>query len=127
VKVIKAYPPNYAAIRKACPQVRGQAIIFAYGDTIYYPGPGKLSPSLIAHEEVHGARQLWDPEAWWARYLTEPKFRLDEEVLAHRAEYQALFNSGAKFEELDKVARRLCSPLYGAGMTLERARDLVRA
>lgn len=118
MRVIKAYPPNYPAIRRAFPHIRGQSIIFAYGDRIFYPAGGKLEPWLLAHEGVHGRRQGNDPAGWWDRYLSDPAFRLDEEILAHREEYR----SGG---DLDFMARRLSSPLYGSGLSMERARELI--
>lgn len=124
-RVIKAFPPNYSAIRRAFPHIRGRDIIFSYGDRIYYPSGAALAPELLAHEEVHCRRQAGDPAAWWARYIEDANFRLDEEVLAHRAEYQALRSAGAPSPDLEFVINRLRSPLYGAKMTLDRARELV--
>jgi hypothetical protein len=54
-KIVKAYPPNYAAIKARFNPPRGT--VFAYGDTIYSPRVGELSADLIAHEEVHFAQQ----------------------------------------------------------------------
>lgn len=125
MKVIKAFPPNYSEIRAAFPFVRGRSVIFAYGDRIYYPSGGKLSPALMEHEGVHGRRQAGDPAAWWRRYISDTAFRLDEEVVAHKAEYASLARSGGSQKDLDYVVNRLCSPLYGAGITKERATALM--
>jgi hypothetical protein len=76
---------------------------------------------------VHCVRQGSDPDGWWNRYLDDPKYRMEEEVLAHRAEYLALLNIGASVHELDKVAGRLSSPLYGGNLTVEQARALIAA
>lgn len=126
MKVIKAYPPNYTKIRAAFPHIAGRTtVIYAYGDRVYCPSGNKLPDSLLAHEAVHGERQGSDPDGWWAQYMSDGEFRLNEEVLAHRAEYRFLKRAGAK--DTDYVARRLCSPLYGASLTLDRARELIAA
>lgn len=120
MKTIKAFPPNYPEIRRAFPHIRGRDIIFAYGDKIFYPSGKPLPDSLIAHETVHGQRQAGDPAGWWKRYLVDASFRFEEELLAHRAEYRA----GG---DLAEIAKRLSGPLYGANISLDRAREMIVA
>lgn len=128
VRVIKGYPPNYVEIRRCFPSVAGRRdVLFAYGDTIYQPGGKILTDALRAHEEVHSAQQDGDPAGWWQKYMADPAFRLDQEVPAHRAEYRVLLAQGAKQDSLDFVVRRLASGLYGHGITLQRARELVES
>lgn len=125
-------PPLFAEI-DAKFHIADKPILFAWGDTIYNPCGVPINPELHAHEAVHGARQLdylarTDPgpwqgqtiEAWWREYIDNTNFRLAEEILAHRAEYQhyVMHNPNGRVRNnrrmvLDHIARKLSSPLYG--------------
>lgn len=118
--IVHAYPPNIDAI-DAVFKVRGRkGVIFTYGEKIYVPDGGDVSPELRSHEGVHYSRQTNDVrkiEAWWDRYLVDPEFRLTEELPAHRAEYKqfraAHRDPNARIRFLHQVAARLSGPLYG--------------
>lgn len=125
-------PPNFDAIDAAF-HVEGKPIIFAYGLTIFNPDGGPIRPELIAHEAVHGFRQGDDIEGWWTRYIADPKFRLDEEIPAHQAEYAHFCRNNRAGQArnsrrlyLHHVAARLASPLYGQMIRYEHARKLVK-
>lgn len=126
MKIIKAYPPNFAALRKAFPAITGNKdIIFSFGDRIFNPGGRKLSPWLIAHEEVHCYRQRQlGVEAWWRTYADNRQVRLLEEVLAHKAEL-AEFKRAHHPNEYETfrlaLAKRLASPIYGPMVSAEEA------
>lgn len=137
MKIVKAFPPNYRAINDVF-NVRGRAVMFAYGGTIFNPSGISISPALQAHEAVHGERQGRDPAGWWVRYIADPRFRLDEEVPAHQAEYrwharQAGAGQPVKgFRSLlafnhHQIALRLSGPLYGGLISLAEAKTLVAA
>jgi hypothetical protein len=125
-KVVKAYPPNYAVIRAAFPWIRARSnVVFAHGERIYNPSGQVLSPALWAHERVHCARQLESDVAnWWKRYISDRDFRLEEEVLAHRAEWQYLVQHGTARERID-VVKRLTLPMYKFGLTEMQALELI--
>lgn len=135
MKIVKAFPPNYRAINDAF-NIRGQDVMFAYGGAIFNPRGGEVSLALQAHEAVHGARQGGDPAGWWERYIAEPQFRLDEEILAHQAEYRwharqpgaerpvKGFRSYSTFH-LNEIARRLSGPLYGGLISFAEAKVVV--
>lgn len=109
-------------------QLEDKPVVFAWGMTIYNPTGAQLPRTLIAHEHTHGERQLaaGDVEAWWERYLTDPLFRLDEEIYAHHAEYQAFKRRhGHRPRDLNMIAERLSSPLYGRLVTLEQAKHAI--
>ena len=118
MRVVKACQPNIEEIDAAF-QVRGKPILFAFGEIIYNPMGVDIAPELMAHEAVHGRRQIagegilaafgqydflrqalkTNPtealkrraiEDWWHRYINEPAFRLEEEIFAHIAEYAEL-------------------------------------
>lgn len=132
MKIVKALPPNFQAIKAVFPMAIKPTVIFAYGDIIYNPSGKAIPPEIIAHEEVHGKRQLeMGVELWWERYLTDKQFRYDEELLAHREEYKQhckLYTSRAhRRSGLILIARRLCSPLYGSVVNMEKAKlDLTK-
>lgn len=121
-KVLFLFPPNYGAINAAF-KVRGQPVIFAYGDAIYNPSKMKIPPELLVHEAVHLRRQDGDPATWWARYIKEPRFRLEEEIPAHAAEYRDLCARG--LERITHIAERLASPLYGGLVDFDTAKHLI--
>lgn len=119
MEIVHDYPPNYADIIKVFPQAINREVVFAYGDIIYNPLKVAIPPEIIIHENVHRLRQeeYGGADAWWQKYLTDLNFRLMEELLAHRAEYQALCervpNRKMRRGCLKYVAKKLASPLYG--------------
>lgn len=135
MKILKAFPPNYAALAEHFPIKGRQGILYAWGDRLYNPSGIKLLPWLMAHEQTHMDRQLghylchiagYTPvENWWIRYVQNPKFRLNEEILAHRAEWQSFLqhteNKAQQQQYLNQIAARLSSPLYGSLLTLSEA------
>ena len=106
--------------------------IFAWGDKIYNPFSVPIPKCLIAHEGVHGDRQnSIGIEDWWECYLANDKFRLDEEVLAHRAEYAALLqeygdNRTNRRIFLSQTATRLRAPFYCYKLPIDEARRLLK-
>lgn len=118
MNIINGWPPNFPEIVKEFPAARGPSVIFAYAPDIYAPGRTNLPQHLLVHEAVHIRRQAaLGVEEWWRRYLTDAQFRYDEELLAHRAEYQFLQERATSRQHrrsvLKQVAWRLASPLYG--------------
>lgn len=115
----KRPPPNAAAIEIVFPGVCSGArpIFFCYGDVIYNPSGTVIPPSLIAHEMIHslqqGERGVGD---WWSEYLFSIAFRYQQELEAHRVEfehYRANNNRAFSRRYLKSVAERLSGPLYG--------------
>lgn len=127
-----ARPPNFDEVVAKFPFAARPGVIFTYGRTIFNPSGVEISGALRCHEAVHAQRQGDDDEeirAWWRRYLDEPAFRLEEELLAHRAEYRA-FKGWTKdrnqiTRELETIAGRLASPLYGGVISHAQARRLI--
>lgn len=134
MRVIADVPPMFDEI-DAVFHVRGKPVMFAWGDKIYVPmQQGQLSKCLLAHEQVHGDRQLAAPggiEGWWRRYLDEPAFRLNEELLAHRAELAQLLTKAKgpamRAHVLSRTAARLAAPLYGSLITIADAKRALTA
>lgn len=129
MKIVVAQPPNFEKILPVFPMASNVGVIFTYGDTIYNPSDVEIPRELMAHESVHSQRHGDDPAGWWERYLADPIFRLEEEMLAHRAEYRA-FKSWTKDRNqvaaaLTRIAARISGPLYGSMISNQHARRLI--
>ena len=129
MRVVEDYPPNYDEIAARF-GMRAARAIFSWGDVIYNPAGIFVTPALMAHEEIHGARQAGDVVGWWRRYLDEPEFRLAEEIPAHQAEYRAAcltaHNRNKRRFIQKAIAARLAGPLYGRMIPGHEARRLLR-
>lgn len=133
MKVIRAYPPNFSQIAKVFPVKGRPGILYAYGDRIYNPSGVEVTPWIMAHETVHSMRQGREDttQDWWCQYLIDTEFRLQEELLAHQAEWRTYAHvmqatgEGTKEGYLNLIAGRLASPLYGSLVTKAEARRLI--
>jgi len=137
MRIVIAEPPLIDRIDEAF-KVRGKPVIFAWGDKIYNPMGINVGPELVAHEKVHGERQIAqfgddDVEGWWDRYIEDPQFRLAEEIPAHVAEYAFLCGTNAHRWNSQRnmrrtyaaaIARKLSSPLYGNLISFEVAKKM---
>jgi len=127
MKIIEDYPPNFDELIKVFPITK--TVIFAWGDKIYNPNRIHIPAELISHEEIHGARQKPDVEGWWARYIEDPVFRIQEEIPAHQAEYKWLMENGNRHERksaLKIVSKKLSAPLYGQLIKPKQAREIIK-
>ena len=129
-QIIVDYPPNYDRIVARFPIVpKLPGVIFSWGYRIYNPTGGKIGPHLLRHEGVHGQRQGNDIEGWWDRYIEDQKFRSDEELAAHRAEYGWWVENAPRNERrqaLKHIAKRYSGPLYGTGVNAKLAQGLIK-
>lgn len=126
--VVYDYPPNYSDLVKVFPITR--TVIFAWGDIIYNPGKVEITPELVEHEKIHGARQKPDIIGWWNQYIESPAFRLQEEIPAHQAEFMWLMRNGnrkIKRLALKMVANKLSAPLYGQLLSPKEARKIIES
>jgi len=129
MQIVHDYPPVWDEIRVAFPGVARFRPIFAWGPLIYNPFKIDVAPALIAHEEVHGERQMPDVKGWWRRYMDDMDFRLAEEIPAHVVEYQFMCRTGprqARRRALKEVSLKLASPLYGKLLTRSMAADRIQ-
>lgn len=129
-EIVNAWPPNIHAIRAVLPVTRDN--IFAYGGKIYSPGSWRLDPALIAHEQVHFLQQAEiGVEAWWEMFLGSKKFRLEQEIPAHRAEWQYFLTQGPgrkhRRVRLKQMAKRLSAPMYGRLLSTAAAKKAIAA
>jgi hypothetical protein len=133
VSVIADFPPNFDRIdAKFMLRQRGLTPIFAWGNDIYNPYCVQVPRHLMAHEAVHGERQkVIGIDAWWDMYITFDQFRLVEEVVAHRAEMEALLfehgdNRSNRRTFLSQTAQRLKAPLYMYKLPIDEAKRLLK-
>ncbi len=122
-------PPMFDEINAKF-RIAGKPIIFSWGDLIYNPMRVYLPPHLVVHEEMHGWRQKeWGVEQWWRDYIDSERFRLEEEILAHQAEYRSLLRGAGNRRDrrgcLRQTAKRLAAPLYGKMISQARAQKLL--
>ena len=108
-------------------------VIIAYGDTIYAPNK-TMSRDLLVHELVHCERQGFNTkqaERWWQRYLEDKEFRLNEEVLAYKAQFNFCKNvykdKNRQIKILYALAKELSSPMYGEIVSLSEAIKLIES
>src|ERR1700678_2370177 len=137
MRILKERPPNYAAIIATFPVVaHRRGVFFAYGDAIYNPDGVQISAALMDHEKTHAERQTGMspdccPDWWWAYYLNDPKFRLEEELIAHRVEWRTFLDEGHGRKDrrayLASISARLASPLYGSMITAMAAKRIIGA
>ena len=137
-EIQQGWPPNIADIRAVLPVSENN--IFAYGRVIYSPGGVEISPSLIAHEQVHFRQQAefecswWQKlnrvEAWWKKFLASPEFRLEVELEAHREEHRVFCqytkDRNMRAQHLSLLAKRLAAPMYGGVITVGEARKAIQ-
>lgn len=129
-KISTDVPPIYdAAVKKfGCDFNKG--IVFTYGDTVHVK-TGKLRDDVEAHETVHVVQQRNYPggaAAWWDRYLTDPKFVLEQELEAYRAQYKfvkRVYKRHQHFEMLDFYAKCLVR-VYDLGIGYMEAMRLIK-
>ena len=132
MKVVTDRPPNYDLIIRRFPAVRQMTgVLYTYGDEIYNPDGVAISASLQAHEEIHSQRQLEQGvNVWWGEYLTDTKFRLEEELVAHQKEFEVVCAIGGDRRRrqfaLKYMARRLSSPMYGHMVSFKKAKKLIK-
>lgn len=126
-----AYPPIMDKIEQTFGALRGRAILYAWGEYVFNPMGVLIPKQLMFHEWVHGQRQGKNPEGWWEVYMADTDFRLREEILAHRGEYDAFCmlykDRNVRSNYLTKVARKLASPLYGSMVSFMQAKKVIEA
>ncbi len=117
-KQLYEYPPIMGQILATFPQAGEKGVIFSWGEFIYNPSGGTIPDPLIAHEAVHGERQVaLGVDKWWEMYLRDALFRFDEELPAHQAEYkrycEIVKDREKRARYLHNIACRLAGNLYG--------------
>lgn len=125
MKIVEAYPPNFKEIVEVIPGALQTGIVFTYGDTIYNPSKADVEDHLEAHESVHVEQQKDGAEAWWTEYLKNPKFRLEQEIEAYRAQYKMVYKTYGRQNAaflLKQISDDLSGTMYGNLLTRKQAR-----
>jgi hypothetical protein len=110
------YPPNFEEIRAKFGIEENDKVCFCYGHCIYNPFGINISDDLLVHEARHATRQeKIGPETWWRRYLDDPRFRAEEEILAYGAQLRHIrkVNNTKYTEALIYFAKVLSGSIYG--------------
>jgi hypothetical protein len=125
MKVVNGMPPNFEAIQEAFPLAAETGVMFCFGDYIYAPGRTDVEDRFHAHERVHSIQQGENPSLWWERYLADPVFRLEQEIPAHKAEYECEILGMSRQKRrraLREISAKLASPLYGRMISIGKAK-----
>lgn len=94
--------------------------IFAYDGVIY--SDYTLTPDLLIHEQTHLNRQdKIGVDLWVSQYLSDPQFRLEEELIAYRTQLKSIKDRGLRNAVRLDCAAALSSDLYGGIITREEA------
>lgn len=103
--------------------------IFAVGDTIHAKYPDRVTKDVEVHEQVHMEQQaVMGVEVWWQLYLTDAKFRTNQEIRAYKAQLEyARKNYDRNYRKaLEKHIYNSFSMLSGGTVTLPQAKELLQ-
>ena len=102
-------------------EMQKKNLVFTYFDGIYTGTV--LHTDVFVHECAHyirqgdGADEL-QAKDWWMKYMSDPEFRYQEEMIAYREQYQFILrlakgNRQTAFNAAKGLAMELSGPLYG--------------
>jgi hypothetical protein len=129
MRVVDGVPPNFDEILAAFPGIEMPGVMFCWGNTIYAPGMTSVADHFHAHESIHAIQQGDDPSGWWKTYISSSAFRLEQEIPAHRAEFEFRCKSLSRKKRrmlLRETAGKLASPLYGSLISVGKAKAALR-
>jgi len=108
-----------------------KGIVFTYGDVIH--SAVEIPKDLMVHELTHVRQQRefdGGKDAWWEKYLADPKFRTAQELEAYRAQWQWIKNNVKDRNEqvriLSHCAQSLGGKMYGNVMTVQEAMEAIK-
>lgn len=130
-------PPNFEMISKAFPEVlKRRGVVYTYGGIVFNPDDGPIDECLGLHEACHSLQQeklgkgAKGPDKWWKKFITDPKFRKEQELEAFAVQYRRYceLNSdrNKRASYLMKLAGNFASPVYGSVVTQQEAVQLIR-
>lgn len=132
MKISKELPPNYQQIVQALGDVSQYKPIFCYGNIIYNPFKREITADIEHHESIHSRQQsqFTDPDMWYARYLTDSQFRLEQELEAYGEQYvfgiTRVKNNKLRDAFLDDLCFSLSGESYGNLISFGEARSKLR-
>lgn len=103
-------------------------VIISYYPKIY--SKNSFNEIKMIHELTHLKQQEdYGVKEWWARYLQDDTFRLEQELEAYRNETIFILENVTDRNESYKLRSTIChdlsSPMYGNLISLEEARKLL--
>jgi len=118
VKISNEKPPSWIldAVKNKWNVDWESNVIFTY-ENLITTSSGKMTEDLIAHEQTHVRQQLeyiGGADAWWQEYLSNDKFRFDQELEAYRNQYQWLVKNEKNKEEVFKFWKHYATSLSGS-------------
>lgn len=127
MKVLNEKPPEW--IMSGCLsqfRINVERTFWTYGDTIYNPGGIDIRDDIMAHEEQHEKQQAEiGKDEWWKKYLTEPRFRLEQEAEAYGVQYKYYCRRVKDRNQQDRflrsIASQLSGPLYQLALSHQQA------
>lgn len=128
----RTVPDIFPKIKEAFPEANlSRGLMIAYKGEIYTQIDP--SPDEYVHEETHLRQQSRIGDAlWWEYYIGDPKFRLEQEIEAYKAQadyirsHPTLYTFPERRFRIQKMAELLSGPLYGNLVTYEFARELLK-
>lgn len=127
MKIIHTPPPIFPTLQKKFGVKWDQGIIVTYFPHVYCKTD--ISPDLVIHEGVHLTQQEeMGVEAWWDRYLSDPHFRLSQELEAYQVQYRWAIdnmNRQGRKQLLRKCAKDLSGDIYGRIISYQDAYDKI--
>ena len=144
MRVLNTFPPNWNKIKEAFPNAEAEKAVFCYGEVVHNPFNSNITRDLEVHEAVHSKQQGDDPEKWWEKYISDPAFRLEQEIEAYGVQVYHLKTTKVMREDekgkwvevyipsrvieyyLEKIAQTLSGPLYGNIIAYHKAHTRIR-
>ena len=130
MKIVNEKPPIFDKIIAAGMSPSLDSTIFTYGDIIYNPSGQPIPDHLIAHEATHTKQQGEFPKTWWGKYLSDEKFRFEQEAEAYANQYaficKTVKDRNIRVKILYELARILAGPTYGNIITRTKAMELIK-
>lgn len=128
---VSAYPPNIEDIKKTFNIEGRKGIVFTHGQVIYNPDMYYLDDPLLFHEATHSIQQdTLGADAWWKKYLENPKFRLKQELEAYHEQYKKYCKTqkdrNKQVQYLHRLAIDCSGEVYGNMINYSDARKWIR-
>lgn len=130
--IVVALPPNFETIKIALP-LANRTHLYSYGGTLYNPSGRQTTIDQEYHEFIHSEQQIayGDCDRWWYSYLTDRRFRLQQEIEAYGKQYrfckEKIRASNSFFTWLkENMAHELCGDVYGNLVSYSEAESLIR-
>lgn len=131
MNIEKAFPPNIDRIHEVIDSKYTQHACFTYGNIIYNPTGNYIDEPLGLHEAQHSLQQeeCGGAEFWWERWLTDKRFRYEQEASAYGVQYRRYCelerHRNKRAVYLFRLASDLSSPQYGSVVSLMEARKRI--